>query len=148
MKIKQTWILVADGSRARIFKRSGKNGALEPAFNHDFAQPSMPNREIISDKPGRGQGGRGLSGSHGMTPRVDAHEQEKHSFAKEVARFVNREAERHAFDELVVVAPPKTLGDLRADFSEQSRALIRAELAKDLTHLSIHDLPGHLSMHL
>lgn len=141
MKTTRTWILVADGSRARIFKRNGKNGTLAPAVNHDFAAPSMPNRDIISDKPGRGHG----AGGHGMTPRSDAHELEKQRLAREVADFINAGAERAAFDALIVVAPPKTLGELRTDLSEQSRARIQGELAKDLTHLSIHELPNHLA---
>lgn len=142
MKPIRTWILIADGARARIFQRDGRSGPLTPATDHDFARPLMPSREIISDKPGRGQG---ANGSHGMPPRVDAHEQEKQDFAREVAQFINGEVGKNRFDELIVVAPPKTLGDLRGDFSDQARSRIRGELGKDLTHLPVHELPDHLA---
>ena len=50
----------------------------------------------------------------------------------------------NAFDRLVLVAPPQTLGELRIALKKRTSARITAELAKNLTNVPIHDLPGHL----
>ena len=65
-----------------------------------------------------------------------------------MAKLVNAAAGRGEFDELVVVAPPKMLGDLRNDLSALSKAKITAEDGKDLTHIPIRDLPTHLDVAL
>ena len=43
-----------------------------------------------------------------------------------------------------LVAPPKMLGDLRAELTEAVRAVLYAELDKDLTKTPVKELPGHL----
>ena len=44
------------------------------------------------------------------------------------------------FDQLVVVAAPQMLGDLRQAFPEGLRKVIVAEIAKDFTKLPAHEL--------
>ena len=84
-------------------------------------------------------------GRHAMAPRVDWHEFEKTRFAKEVATALNKAAGGQAFDRLILVAPPKTLGSLRAGLDKTAATRITGELAKDLTNLALDALPGHLS---
>jgi protein required for attachment to host cells len=49
-----------------------------------------------------------------------------------------------AYDRLVIVAPPKALGDLRAALSEQVKPHVYAELDKDLVKTPTAELPQHL----
>ena len=42
------------------------------------------------------------------------------------------------------MAPPKTLGDLRAAINDRVRATISHEIDKDLTHVAVHDLAPFL----
>ncbi len=51
---------------------------------------------------------------------------------------------RAAYDELVIVAPPKMLGFLREAMPDPLRKLVRREEAKDLTRLSPAELPERL----
>jgi protein required for attachment to host cells len=44
------------------------------------------------------------------------------------------------FDRLVLVAPPKALGNLREALDEKAKALVHGELAKDLVRVSPRDL--------
>ena len=46
---------------------------------------------------------------------------------------------------LIVVAPPKTLADLRAAFHADVQARITAEINKDLTKHSVDDIEKHLT---
>jgi protein required for attachment to host cells len=144
MKKTMTWILVSDGARARVYKNEGPGKGLSEALDHEFAMPHPPTRALGSDRPGRSHPSVGGS-RHGIEPRADWHEQEKEIFVKEVAKVLDGAAIRNAFDRLVLVAPPKALGALRGALSDQTRDRVSAELAKDLTHVSVHELPDRLT---
>lgn len=111
--------------------------------DREFVGVKAPTREIGADKPGRAF--ESADGSrHAMEPRVDWHRFEKSQFARKMADVLERAATRQAFDRLVLVAPPQTLGDLRAALGRQARDRLSGELNKDLTQVAIHDLPAHL----
>ena len=79
-----------------------------------------------------------------MEPPTDPHRHEQRMFARSVARLLEEKRMKNAFDRLIVVAPPKALGDMRAEFSKNVSELVTDELNKDLTKVAIHELPGHL----
>jgi protein required for attachment to host cells len=113
------------------------------ALDHEFAAPHAPTRDFVSDRPGT-YPDRGALGTHRLAPKTDRHEHEKVLFAADVGAVVNKAAEEKAFDRLIVVAPPEALGNLRAALKEHARALVTAEIAKDLTHVPLHALAEHL----
>ena len=80
-----------------------------------------------------------------MAPRVDWHNYEKHLFAKSMAKRLDQAALKKKFDRLILVAPPHTLGELRAALDKQTREKVSAELNKDLTNMSVQDLSAPLS---
>jgi protein required for attachment to host cells len=79
-----------------------------------------------------------------MEPHHDFHNFEKRMFARQVAKLLDEHAGKHAIERLVIVAPPKTLGDLRAELSSHTSALVAAEVAKDLTHVPVTQILDHL----
>lgn len=141
---KRIWILVADGARARILLSEGPGTGLRPATDEVYEADRRPTREIGSDRPGRVFESADQT-RHAYAPRVDWHEYEKHLFAAKMAGILDDACKRGTFDDLVLVAPPKALGELRAALSKHTRARVSAELGKDFTNVSIHDLPSHLS---
>jgi protein required for attachment to host cells len=143
MKEEKTWILVADGAHARLVFRDGRRGAIKRALPYDFGAPHAPTRRFVSDRPGRFPAGT-MPARHAIEPRTDRHDYEKLAFARDLATVIDRAAARGAFDRLVVVAPPAALGKLRTVLTPRTRALIAAEVAKDLTHVPLHALAGHL----
>lgn len=58
---------------------------------------------------------------------------------------VNDAARRNEFQRLVLVAPPKTLGDLRAELDDHAQRLVVGELAHDLVHTPLPELRRHLA---
>jgi protein required for attachment to host cells len=144
MKKTITWFLVADGARARILMNDGVGKGLQPAVNGEFSRPLPPTRELGSDRPGRSQQ-RGVAGRHAFAPHLDWHEFEKEKFGREMARILDQAAERCAFDRLVLVAPPRALGNLRSALAPRTRSLVHAEIDKDLTNLPVGALPAHLT---
>ncbi len=142
MKKIVTWILVGDGKRARILSNDGPGKGLRPR-DGEFSTELHPNREIVSDKPGRVQESA-TSARHAVTPRIDWHRFEKTKFARSMAKLLDEAAVKGSFDRLVLVAPPRTLGDLRAALGPHARERITAEIDKDLTHESLDRLAAHL----
>lgn len=144
MQKKRTWILVADGARARVLVNDGIGKGLHSAIDGEMAHALPPTRELGSDRPGRGQQ-CGTGGRHAIQPHVDWHRFEKEKFSKEMATLLDAAAEHGAFHRLVLIAPPRTLGDLRGALGAKARSLIHAEIDKDLTHVAIRELPNHLT---
>lgn len=144
MKPTRTWIVIADGARACFLENRGPGSGLAPAGAPELSQELKPTREIGAEPPGRTHDRLG-PGRHAMAPRVDWHEFEKVRFAKEIASLLDRSAEAKAFDRLVLVAPPKILGTLRAELGKNTAAMVSGELAKDLTNHPLDALPAHLA---
>lgn len=145
VKLKTTWILVADGAKARILRRSGRFGPLAPVAGEWFTEPDArrPTRDIGADRPGRVQESA-TTARHAMEPRVDWHRFAKTQFARSVANALETAALAGKYDSLILVAPPQALGDLRGALGRRARTLVEAEIGKDLTNLPDHDLPAHL----
>ena len=143
MKKTKTWILVADGARARIFRNDWPDRGLHRAFANDFGAPRAPDRAYGADKPGRALRGPD-GGRQGIAPTVDWHRYEKARFARDMADLLNRHAARRSFDRLVLVAPPAVLGDLRKCLAKPALNAVTAEVGKDLTHLRRWEIPKRL----
>jgi protein required for attachment to host cells len=141
MKAPTTWILVADGGRALVLENHGVGKGLSkaPVFTAENENP--PTREQGTDAPGRfDDAGVGRS----AVQDTDWHEIEKTRFAKDVAAELDKAAQRNAYDRLVLIAPPKVLGDLRSTLSKPARERVHAEIDKDLTTQSRDAIVKHV----
>lgn len=143
MKHDRIWIVVADGSRAQIFLNSGPGTGLVPAMQHALVADNRPSGSISSDRPGRTFDSAG-SGRHAMEPSTDPHRHAQISFAHDVAELLEKEGKAKAFEQILIIAAPRMLGDLRSALGEETKKLVIGELDKDLTKLSINDLSSHL----
>lgn len=139
MKPTRTWILVADATHARIFENLGPNKGLQEVTEDSVERPIPRTRELGTDKPGRSFDSAGV-GRHSMEPRADWHEQAKTEFAAELAHWLGAAHKTRAYDRLILIAPPKTLGDLRIKLDPQVAKLVHAELDKDLTKHSAQQI--------
>src|SRR5262245_47453990 len=142
----KTWFVIADGARARILRNDGPGTPLVPAIDRDLADPAVHghSRDLKSDRPGRAFD-PGSGQPHAMEPHHDFHNFEKRMFARQVAKLLDEHAAKKDIERLVLVAPPKTLGDLRAELSPHSIGLVAAEIPKDLTHVPVAKLAEHLA---
>jgi len=143
MKAKRIWVLVADGARGRVLKREGTTTGLRAWPEGEFTHEVHRTRELGSDRPGRVYE-RGSAAHHAIELHADWSHQEKQQFARLLAEFLERFARRNAFDRLVLVAPPRALGDLRAALGRHARARLAGELANDLTELGPPEIEARL----
>ncbi len=143
MKKTITWILIADGARARVFKNEGPGKGVQSALDRDFSSENLASRDLVSDNPGRTFDSAG-SGRHAKVPHSDPRRNAKHEFARELAKFLDQENTKNSYDRLIIVAPPQALGDLRSELTEATRKKLSGEINKDLTHLPIGEIADHL----
>ena len=139
----RTWVIVADSARARAVRWIAHGAALEPIEDFDMGYHHQRGRDIMSDRPGRTHESQGTT-RHAIEPHSDPVRETERRFAAHVAESLKRRHDGNEFDRLVVVAGPTMLGDLRAALPQALRAVVHAELGKDLTHLTNDQLREHL----
>ena len=145
LKKKKTWVLVADGARARIFVKG--HDKLDNAMGQDFVGENLRESELGTSKPGRSYESSNPA-RHAYQPRTDWHQYQKHLFAKELCIVLEKANESAEFDELIIISPPKTLGDIRGNLGKQTLSKVTAEIPKDITKLTEHELVSYLEREL
>ncbi len=135
---KRTLIVVADGARARFYSPSADARSLRASQGADLVSPEsrMRARNLKSDKPGRGFSAGGNARRAAFEPPHDYQKLEKHRFTQELARLLDARAERREYDQLVLVAPHRSLGELRKLLPKRVQQLVCREVAKDLTNIT------------
>lgn len=96
-----------------------------------------------ADRPGRQRAAPGM-GRHGLQPSTSVDEQQRDRFADRVIEALEQEWPQARADRLVLVAPPRMLGLLRARLKGAIKAALAADIDKDLLHLAPADLGPHL----
>lgn len=143
-KRRVTWIVMADGSRARIVKPRDEGSGFDVLSELDSNEARTPSRDLASDRPGHSQESAAAA-HHAIEPRNDPHAQAKSAFLRGVAERLNRAAGEKAFDALILFAPARCLGELREALDEKTLGKIKASAPKDLTKLPLAELPEHLA---
>jgi protein required for attachment to host cells len=132
MKPARTWIVVVDGGQARFLQWMGLKSGARSIPGQVFSQHVPRSRELRRERPSRVNESRGAT-RHAIEPRVDAHTAQENQFLKEIVRQLQEAYGADAFDDLVVVAPPRALGSLRTMIPDELKPCIAAEIDKDMT---------------
>lgn len=111
-------VAVVDGRSLQLFRSSGH----EPHINLlDLPTPDL----------GVGKAGSG-SRHRSSAANPDDRRQSEDDFAAAVADYLNREALGDRIGQLLIIADPRTLGELRKHFHDTLTAKLIGQLAKDL----------------
>ncbi len=135
-------ILVADGQKYLLLHNHGDFRAPALKVEGGAERKGAPTRELGTDKPGRSFASMG-SGRSAMG-QTDLAQQAEDRFAAEAAAALAARANGSESD-IIVVAPPRTLAELRRHYTPAVKARLAAELDKDLTGHSIEDIAAILS---
>jgi protein required for attachment to host cells len=138
----QTWVVVADEARARFFERN-RDGSLREFDDLVSPELRLHEAELTSDRPGRTFNSP-RAGSHALHARHSARDQEIAVFAKKLAEHIDDARVAGYLDKLVLIAPPRFLGELRARLNSQVRELIVHSIDKELTTASTEELAARL----
>ena len=126
-----TMVMVADGKKMLFFRNEGDAEFPKLEVQRKREQEDAPDRDLKTDAPGRtfDSGGSGRSSYQ----EVDFHQLAEDRFAVETADMLKRWALRNDYDSLIVVAPPRTLGELRKHYHKEVEKRLSGEVPKDLT---------------
>lgn len=127
----KSFIVVADGRKMLFFRNEGD--AMHPnlVVERVREQENPPTDEQGTDSPGRTFASNGTGRS--AYEETDWHQLEEDRFAAETAELLKKRALRNDYDALFVIAPPKTLGELRKHYHKEVSGRLIGELDKDLT---------------
>lgn len=129
---KGTWVLVADGEKA-LFLRNDLD-EQNPDLNvvRLEHQENPPAHEQADNRRGRVHESAGAGRS--AYEDTDWHRLAKDRFADDLAGILYSLAHRGAFERIVLVAPPRVLGELREKMHKEVSDRVVAELHKTLTN--------------
>ena len=126
-----TLVAVTDGEKLRLFRNKG----------HEPQIDLVELREPALQAANTGSGGRHRS----STANHDDSRLREDDFAAAVAGYLNREALTGAFEHVVVIADPRTLGELRKHVQASLKAKLVGELSKDLAKHSVEAIENTLA---
>jgi protein required for attachment to host cells len=78
-------------------------------------------------------GGGAQFASGGTMGETDYHQLEEDKFAAETAEMLKKRALNNEYESLIIIAPPRTLGELRKHYHKEVSDRLKAEIDKDLT---------------
>ena len=139
------WVLVANAGRARCFARDPANQALKEL--HDFVHPAsrLPGSSLGTDRGGQV---RKSAASTQFAPHTDPHKKEQALFAAELAAWLEDAACQRQFPRLALIASAALLGELRAHLGSNTRHLLGASVALDLTQFDGAELERRVAQAL
>ncbi|HTJ57092.1 MAG TPA: host attachment protein [Devosiaceae bacterium] len=142
MKPIVTWIVAADGTRARVFENRGPGKGLRPVPGLSFDQPHLKAQDIVTDKPGRAFSSVG-HGRSAIEPHTDPVDHEEEIFARMIAHILEAKWNDHSFDRLIIAAEPAALGKIRRVLCPAVDRAVMGELQRDLTNVPLPAIASH-----
>lgn len=123
---KNAVVAVADGETLNLYRNTGDEGS--PSLT------SLPDADVSTTN--KGSGGRHQSSSANPSDS----QQDEDGFAAGIATLLNKRVLDGKIDDLVVIAAPRTLGELRKHYHKSLEAKLVGEIAKDLTGHNAADI--------
>ena len=127
-----SFVVVADGKKMLFFRNEGDSEYPKLEVERKREQENPADRDQKPDGPGRTSDASGGAGRSAYQ-ETDFHQLEEDRFAAETAEMLKNRALRNEFESLIIVAPPKTLGELRKHYHKEVEKRLAGEIAKDLT---------------
>jgi protein required for attachment to host cells len=136
-------VFVGDGRKMLFLRNHGKGGLLDLRTEAHDEQDDPKDREIKSDAPGL-TAQKGAFGRPAMD-EADFHQQAEDRWARQAAELLNRRALANDYDTLIIVAPPRTLGELRKHLHKETEKRIAATFNKEMTDRPLADIEDLLA---
>ena len=128
---KGTIIAVADGEILNLYRNTADGGAPELS----------PLPEAAVAEANAGSGGR----HHNSSANPSGSQQDEDGFAAGIAAVLNKRVLDGDIEALVIIAAPRTLGELRKNYHKALSAVLVGEIAKDLTGHSAKDIAASVA---
>lgn len=133
-----TSVLVTDGRKALLLKNEGDAKYPDLRLVQKWEQQLEAAHDLGSDSPGRSFSSQAGGSRRSSYEEGDLHEAAEVRFVSELAEFLNDQFLAKAVEELIIVAPPRTLGEIRLHLRDPLPSIVVAEIRKDLVK---HPIP-------
>lgn len=140
-------VFVTDGSKALFLRNEGDAEFPDLRLVQKWEAPSPPDRELRSDAPGHVFSSHGGAARRSSYDEGSFHDQAEARFAKKVADFMNQLALGDGAEDIILIAPPRTLGVMRKYLDGEVSDRITAEIPKDLLKHPISAIERSLIAH-
>ena len=139
-----TFVVVADGQKMLFFRNEGDAEYLKLEMERKQVQDNPADRDQGTSEPGRAFDASGGAGRSAYE-EADFHQLGEDRFAAETAAMLKERALRNDYESLIIVAPPRTLGELRKYYHKEVEKRLAAEIPKDLTGHPVPEIEKILS---
>lgn len=137
-----TFVVVADGRKMLFFRNDGDAQHPNLVVERKREQDNPSDGDQGTDRPGRSFSSVGPGRS--AYEETDFHQLEEDRFAAETAELLKKRALNNEFEKLIIVAPPKTLGELRKHYHKEVESRLIGEIDKSLTGHPVEDIESAL----
>ncbi len=134
----KAFVVVADGRKMLFLRNEGDADYPNLQVERKREQDNPSNGEQTADAPGRSFSSMGAGRS--AYEETDFHQLEEDRFAAETAALLKKRALENDFESLIIVAPPRTLGELRKNYHKEVAQRLTGEIDKDLTRHTLADI--------
>jgi protein required for attachment to host cells len=138
------FVFVGDGRKALFLRNAGDEKFPNLVTERVFVDENPATHEQGSDRPGRAFASANSSNRSAMET-TDWHEIEEQRFTQRVSSAMEKLVRERDVRALVVVAPPRTLAELRHSFHGDVKARIIGEIHKDLTNHPVWEIERHIT---
>lgn len=141
--MKNTWLLIANGSEARLFETEFRPKSL--SLLQEFTHPESREKgsELASDRSGHYQGDAGTGGgaTHGaFNEAIDPKEYEIERFAGELVEALEAGRTANSYQHLIIASSPKFHGLLNKQMNSHLTKLVDKHINKDYTSCTEKEL--------
>lgn len=132
-------VLVTDGRKTLFFRNSGDVNQIDLRTEaHEERDDADFDRDLKTDAPGVTFQSAGYG--HSTYEETDFKQLEEDRWAHSAADEVNKRALSNDFEALVIIAPPKTLGELRKKLHKEAERRVVCEIDKEMTGRPIPEI--------
>ena len=131
-------VLVTDGRKTLFFRNEGDVNQIDLRTEAHDERVDLSDGEMKTDAPGSNH--QSVGNGRSSYEETDFHQLEEDRWAKTAAEEVNKRALSNDFEALAIIAPPKTLGELRKQLHKEATKRVVVEIAKEMTGRTIADI--------
>lgn len=131
-------VLVTDGRKMLFLRNEGDRNQIDLRVERHRERDDAPDRELGTDSAGRTF--QSSSTRRSAYEETDFHQLEEDRWAHQAAEAVNKRALTNDFDALAIIAPPKTLGELRKKLHKETEKRVVVQIDKEMTGHTIEDI--------
>ncbi len=136
------WVVVGDGAGARVYESDALLEELTLVDQLHLAHGHVTHGDgsATAHLPGAAAGG--------PEPRHHDPRDTEERFARALAQLVNEGDNKRRFERVILVAPPRFLGDVRGELSGTASKRVVATLNHDWTKLPLRELSARIRANL